>query len=128
MIWAFDAHAPLFGLGWFVESLSTQSLVIFPIRTRRIPFFHSRPSTPLVVATAICVTIGVALPYSPLPVSFLAALVAMIIVYFGLVELGTRRFYRIPSEGVPIARPRPDRKHSIHPRASSWTTHTNSRP
>ena len=66
MIWAFDAHAPLFGLGWFVESLSTQSLVIFPIRTRRIPFFHSRPSTPLVVATAICVTIGVALPYSPL--------------------------------------------------------------
>jgi Mg2+-importing ATPase len=136
MIWAFDAHAPLFGLGWFVESLSTQSLVIFPIRTRRIPFFHSRPSTPLVVATAICVTIGVALPYSPLahvlgftalPVSFLAALVAMIIVYFGLVELGTRRFCRIPSEGVPIARPRPDRKHSIHRRASRWTTHTSSR-
>ena len=34
----------LFRSGWFVESLATQSLVIFAIRTRRVPFFRSRPS------------------------------------------------------------------------------------
>src|SRR5581483_8981665 len=34
MLWAFHAHAPLFRSGWFVESLATQSLVIFAIRTR----------------------------------------------------------------------------------------------
>ena len=42
MIWVFNAHAPLFRSGWFVESLATQSLVIFAIRTRRVPFFAAR--------------------------------------------------------------------------------------
>ena len=33
-----------FRSGWFVESLATQTLVVFLIRTRRVPFFRSRPS------------------------------------------------------------------------------------
>ena len=33
-----------FRSGWFVESLATQTLVIFVIRTRRVPFLRSRPS------------------------------------------------------------------------------------
>ena len=33
-----------FRTGWFVESLATQTLIIFAIRTRRVPFFRSRPS------------------------------------------------------------------------------------
>jgi hypothetical protein len=40
------------------------------IRTRRIPFFHSRPSPPLLATTIACATLGatlgVILPYSPL--------------------------------------------------------------
>ena len=32
-----------FRTGWFVESLATQTLIIFAIRTRRMPFFRSRP-------------------------------------------------------------------------------------
>jgi P-type Mg2+ transporter len=132
MIWVFDAHAPLFRSGWFVESLATQSLIIFAIRTRRIPFFHSTPSTPLTIATLTCVAIGVALPYSPLahvlgftalPAGFLAALVAMILLYLVLVELGKRRFYRVRVSGPPIARPHPDRERWIHHRASRWSTH-----
>ena len=43
----FHADAQLFRSGWFVESLATQTLVVFVIRTRRVPFFRSRPSTPL---------------------------------------------------------------------------------
>ena len=79
----------------------------------------------------ICVAIGVALPYSPLahvlgftalPAGFLAALVAMILIYLVLVELGKRRFYRVRPSGPAIARPLPDREHRIHHRASRWTT------
>ena len=47
MLWVFHAGPALFRSGWFVESLATQTLVIFAIRTRRIPFFRSRPSLPL---------------------------------------------------------------------------------
>ncbi len=133
MIWVFNAGPALFRSGWFVESLATQSLIIFAIRTRRVPFFHSTPSTPLAVATFTCVAIGVALPFSPLadvlgftalPAGFLAVLAAMIIVYFVLIELGKRRFYRVRPPGPPIAHPRPDRERWIHRRASRWTTHT----
>ncbi len=132
MIWGFDAGADLFRSGWFVESLATQSLIIFAIRTRRVPFFHSRPSTPLIVATVVCVAIGVLLPYSPfadvlgftaLPAGFLAVLGAMIVVYFVLIELGKRRFYRVPAvHGPPIARPPAERDRRIHHRASRWST------
>jgi len=133
MIWVFNAGPALFRSGWFVESLATQSLIIFAIRTRRVPFFHSTPSTPLTAATFTCVAIGVVLPFSPLadalgftalPAGFLAALTAMIIVYFVLIELGKRRFYRLRPPGPPIARARPDRERWIHRRASRWTTHT----
>ena len=132
MIWVFNAHAPLFRSGWFVESLATQSLIIFAIRTHRVPFFHSRPSTPLAVATMICVAIGVLLPFSPLahvlgfvalPASFLAALAVMIVIYLVLVELGKLRFYRVRPHGPPVARRRPEREHWIHHRATRWSIH-----
>jgi Mg2+-importing ATPase len=139
MIWVFNAHAPLFRSGWFVESLATQSLIIFAIRTRRVPFFRSRPSTPLAIATIVCVAVGLLLPFSPLahvlgftalPASFLAAVVAMILVYLALVELGKRRFYSVRPPGPPIARRLHDRERRlhdrerrIHHRASRWSTH-----
>ncbi|MGI8429241.1 MAG: cation transporting ATPase C-terminal domain-containing protein [Solirubrobacteraceae bacterium] len=131
MIWVFNAHATLFRSGWFVESLATQSLIIFAIRTRRIPFFRSRPSRPLFASTLACVTIGVLLPFSPvahvlgftaLPIGFLGVLVAMILTYLLLIELGKRRFYRIEAQGPSIARARPPREHRIHRRASRWST------
>ena len=50
MLWVFHVGPALFRSGWFVESLATQTLVIFAIRTRRIPFFRSRPSLPLTLA------------------------------------------------------------------------------
>ena len=136
MIWVFNASAPLFRSGWFVESLATQSLVIFAIRTRRIPFLRSQPSTPLTVATFVCVAIGVLLPYSPfadvlgftaLPAGFLAALVVMIPIYLVIVEFGKRSFYRVRPRGPVIARPLPDRERRIHHRASRWSTHAGPR-
>jgi Mg2+-importing ATPase len=46
----FNANESLFHTGWFVESLLTQTLVLFVIRTSGNPF-HSRPSRPLAITT-----------------------------------------------------------------------------
>jgi Mg2+-importing ATPase len=61
----FHANATLFHTGWFVESLATQTLVLFVIRTAGNPF-KSRPSRPLIVTTLAIVVVGIALPFSPL--------------------------------------------------------------
>jgi len=63
MLRVFHAGSTLFRSGWFVESLTTQTLVIFVIRTRRVPFLKSRPSAPLLTATLACAALGVALPF-----------------------------------------------------------------
>jgi len=50
MLGVFNAGPELFRTGWFVESLATQTLVIFVIRTRRVPFLRSdafHPGRPL---------------------------------------------------------------------------------
>ena len=59
------ASEPLFHTGWFVESLATQTLVLFVIRTMGNPL-RSRPSLPLTITTIGIVVIGISLPYSPL--------------------------------------------------------------
>ena len=61
------AHSQsLFQTGWFVESLLTQTLVIHVIRTNKIPFLQSRPSSFLLITGAAIMTVGVALPFTPL--------------------------------------------------------------
>jgi Mg2+-importing ATPase len=103
MLWGFHAGPELFRTGWFVESLATQTLVIFAIRTRVIPFFRSHPSLPLTLAALGVVTVGAVLPatplagalgFAPLPGGFFAALAVMVVGYLVLVEVGKRWFYR----------------------------------
>jgi Mg2+-importing ATPase len=128
MLGVFDAGASLFRSGWFVESLATQSLIIFAIRTRRVPFFRSRASRPLTIATLSCVTIGALLPFSPLadvlgftalPAGYFAFLVGAVMLYLVIVELAKRRFYRDGDDGRPLARRHPKRR--VHHRASRWS-------
>jgi len=57
--------AKLFQTGWFVESLLTQTMIVHIIRTKRIPFIQSRPSSHLLMTTLIIMAIGAWLPYSP---------------------------------------------------------------
>jgi P-type Mg2+ transporter len=130
MLWVFHAGETLFHSGWFAESLATQTLVIFVIRTRRIPFFHSRPSPPLLATTLACAAIGVVLPFSPLagllgfkalPLGFLGILVLMVVTYLGLVEAGKSRFFRpIPGER-PLARKRGRWERRVHRVAARWS-------
>ena len=67
LLWVFHAGPVLFRSGWFAESLATQTLVIFVIRTRRIPFFRSRASLPLTLAALGAATAGVVIPALPSP-------------------------------------------------------------
>jgi Mg2+-importing ATPase len=132
MLWVFHAGAHLFQTGWFVESLATQSLVIFVIRTRRVPFTRSRPSRPLLVATVSCAGLGVLLPFippvshtfgfRPLPAAFLGILLLMIATYLLLVEMGQAALLpagaRAGPAGGPPAAPAsadPPACHSVEP-------------
>ncbi|HEY7101439.1 MAG TPA: magnesium-translocating P-type ATPase [Mycobacteriales bacterium] len=119
MLGPFHAGPALFRTGWFVESLATQSLVIFAIRTRRVPFFRSRPSLPLTLAVLAVVATGALLPatplaeplgFRPLPGAFFGALAGMVLAYLVLIEVGKWLFYRFPA--APSHRRRhPGRRH-----------------
>ena len=104
LFWMFHAasNAPLFRTAWFVESLATQTLVVFVIRTAGNPF-KSLPSRPLLIAVLTIVTIAAVLPYTPigivlgfvpLPVSLLAAIGLLAATYLLLVQLVKTWFYR----------------------------------
>ncbi len=126
----FDASHALFRSGWFVESLATQSLAIFAIRTHRVPFFRSRASTPLVVSTLAVVAVAFALPFSPLahtlgftrlPLGLVVVIVAIIPTYLLVLELGKHVFYRrlAASPRAPAPR-RSTHEHRLLRRAARW--------
>lgn len=128
MLGVFHAAPALFRAGWFAESLATQTLVIFAIRTRRSPFTRSRPSRPLLLAALATVLIGVVLPLSPLshilgfahlPVGFFLALAGMVIGYLVLIELAKRLFFADPEGRLPHL-PRGD-QHRLHRRAARFS-------
>jgi P-type Mg2+ transporter len=129
LLYVFHADPTLFHSGWFVESLATQTLVIFIIRTRRVPFFRSAPSLPLAVTTGMCLAAGVALPFSPLagllgftplPARFLGALALMVVTYLALAQAGIAYFFR-PRGTVPLAAARHKRERRVHRLASRWS-------
>ena len=95
----FHASQALFQTGWFVESLSTQTLVLFVIRTAGSPF-RSRPSKPLAITTVAVVAAGILLPYTPaagplgfvpLPLTFYPFLIGVTGTYLLFVEVVKRR-------------------------------------
>ena len=91
-----------FRTGWFVESLATQTLIVYVIRTRRVPFVRSRPSTLMLVLPTTCAAIGAIVPFTPLagvlgfsrlPLEFFLILLGMIVAYLCLVEVAKVAFY-----------------------------------
>jgi Mg2+-importing ATPase len=98
----FHASEAQFHTGWFVESLATQTLVLFVIRTSKNPF-RSRPSNPLIATCLGVVAIGLYLPFSPLagvlgftrlPGSYFAFVAVATAAYLLLVEAGKRVLLR----------------------------------
>ncbi|HEX6554133.1 MAG TPA: cation transporting ATPase C-terminal domain-containing protein [Ktedonobacteraceae bacterium] len=102
MLRVFHAGSVLFRTGWFVESLCTQTLIVFVIRTVGNSL-RSRPSRALMITVLLIVAIGILLPYTPLagplgftplPGLYFLFLIAMTIVYLVLVALVKRPLMR----------------------------------
>jgi len=98
----FHASEQFFHSGWFVESLATQTLVIFIIRTARNPL-RSRPSLALTLTTISVVLFGTVLPYTslgaligftPMPFAFLLFIAIATGTYLLLVEIVKHQLMR----------------------------------
>jgi len=102
-----------FHTGWFVESLATQTLVLFVIRTAKNPL-RSRPSGPLIATCLSAVTVGTYLPFSPLagvlgftplPAAYFGFVAVATGIYLVLVEAAKKRLLRVAAK-TDSAKPR----------------------
>lgn len=103
MFKVFGLFGSAFQTAWFLESLATQTLVIFIIRTKKLPFIQSFPSKLLFWSALAAVGTGVLFVYSrlgnffsftPLPLTVVAAIAGIVICYLLSVELAKHFFYR----------------------------------
>jgi Mg2+-importing ATPase len=88
-----------FHTGWFVESLATQTLVLFVIRTAKNPL-RSHPSKALTTTTLLIAALGTAIPFTPfgrtlgftpLPLVYFLFLALATLTYLFVVEIAKRR-------------------------------------
>jgi Mg2+-importing ATPase len=104
LLWMFHSasNASLFHTGWFVESLATQTLVVFVIRTAGNPF-RSRPSRLLLISILTVVAVTIILPYTPLgrvlgftppPLLLLGMIALLSVTYLLVVQAVKTWFYR----------------------------------
>jgi len=106
MLFVFDAFKdpPLLQTAWFIESLCTQTLVVFVIRTRKTPFFKSKPSRFLLFSSLSVVGFALIIPFIPElgklfgfvapPLHFYVILAGLIGAYLILVEIVKKWFVR----------------------------------
>ena len=103
LLYLFDADQALFQTGWFIESMTTQILVVFCIRTRRW-FFSSRPSLFLICMSLSAVAVALLIPILTLgewfgfvrpPAMIFAYVIPVTIAYLALVEVTKIAFYRL---------------------------------
>jgi P-type Mg2+ transporter len=99
----FKSNPSGFQTGWFMESLATQTLVIYVIRTRKIPILQSRPSLLVFVSTLFAVTLGWLIPYTelgrffqffPLPLHIVTLIIFIVAIYLILTQIIKVIFYR----------------------------------
>ena len=102
LLYFFQAGEALFHTGWFIESIATQVLVIFIIRTRGNPFAN-RPNAWLVVLSVSVVVIAAMLPFTsagayfgfvPPPPGFYLVLAGIVLAYLVIVQVAKRAFYQ----------------------------------
>jgi hypothetical protein len=88
LLYLFGAGEALFQTGWFIESITTQVLVVFAIRTRR-PIFRSKPHVFLAAMAIAVVAVAIALPdASRRPVAWLRGAAAAVLRFFDRRDVG----------------------------------------
>ncbi len=98
----FHLSGSAFQTGWFLESIATQTFVVYIIRTRKLPFIESAPATILTLSTLGVVLLAWAIVWSPwahlfsfVPISLgvVSSIIGITLVYLVCVELAKRHFY-----------------------------------
>lgn len=99
----FPVDEAQFRTGWFMESLATQILVIFIIRTNHNNILKNKPGKYLVISTLACLVAGWLLPYlpfatllgfQPLPAEVLFVIIGLVVAYLVCAELVKRFIYK----------------------------------
>ncbi len=98
-----SGNETFFHTGWFLESLLSQTVIIYVIRTRKVPFAQSKPSGWLVLNSLAVLLAGFLLPYTPLagafgldrvPAAYYAALAGIVACYLLLAQLAKQWFVK----------------------------------
>jgi Mg2+-importing ATPase len=112
LLFVMHADETQFQTGWFIENVVTAALIVLVVRTRR-PFWKSKPSRPLVIATLASVGAVLLIPVSPLagwlhlkplPPSFIGMLAGLLVLYVVVAEAAKWFFYRGPKNSQQKAR------------------------
>jgi Mg2+-importing ATPase len=110
LLWL-HATVAQFRTGWFIESIVSASLIVLVVRSRR-PFFKSRPSKLLVLATAAVVIVTAFTPYlpfarilgfEPMPAHLYLIIAFIVVSYVAAAEITKRFFYRTPATVPALA-------------------------
>jgi len=105
MLFVFNAwtNEGLFQTAWFIESLCSQTLVVLIIRTRRVPFYKSKPSKYLAIMLLFVIISAIIIPYTPIntffgfvspPPAYFLALAGILSAYALLAETVKSWFYK----------------------------------
>jgi len=102
LLFILHATPDQFRTGWFLESVVSAALIVLVIRSRK-PFFKSRPSKYLFMATLLVVIVTVIFPSTPLgqilgfsqlPISFSLLIGMVIMAYIVTAEVAKTIFYK----------------------------------
>ncbi|MDN6517842.1 MAG: magnesium-translocating P-type ATPase, partial [Enterococcus sp.] len=99
----------LFQTGWFMIGLTTQSLVVLMVRTRKIPFIQSRPAPQVFISLLMAVVVGILVVLTPiaeqfdfvhLPITYWFWYVGIVIVYMLATQLGKVLYIKLAKEWI----------------------------
>lgn len=97
-----STNIEIFRTAWFAESVFSEIIIVFAIRTAR-PFFKSRPSKLLVFTSVVSVIFGILITYAAIgkkffefaaiPLQVLGLIVGILIIYFVSAEFLKKSFF-----------------------------------
>lgn len=99
LITFFRANPSLFRTGWFLETIITQVLIIFSIRTAKVPFYKSKISRSFGLSLIAITFLAILIPYTFIGPKFHFVRLPML---FYLILAGVMLSYFLTTEGVKV--------------------------
>ncbi|MEM5853519.1 MAG: magnesium-translocating P-type ATPase [Candidatus Aenigmatarchaeota archaeon] len=110
LLFLLGINVSAFRTGWFMESVLSEILVTFAIRTRK-RFYKSRPSKILLLTSIIFASLTIWIIYSPfntffeftpLDLPFFLLIISILLCYFLIAEISKKIVYRIPEFTIDV--------------------------